>query len=132
MWTIKGINDEKDFCELCGKTELKRVVWMMNDDGELKHVGTSCAAKMAGFTVKEQKKAEKNWIDSIREKQSNEINWARNHSPEAKAYREKQADINKSDIPFRERRSHWKAESDAVNALVASITKSHIDLSFAK
>lgn len=49
-YTIKGINDEEDTCSCCGKTGLKRVVWLaaVSVDGEESEpmpLGTSCAAK---------------------------------------------------------------------------------------
>ncbi len=25
---VLGINDDRDFCEICGKVELKKVVWL--------------------------------------------------------------------------------------------------------
>lgn len=48
---VKGINDDKDFCECCGKNGLQRVVWIEDTEtGEIKHFGTSCAQKPAkGF-----------------------------------------------------------------------------------
>ena len=48
---VKGINDDKSFCECCGKSGLLRVVWIEDTEtGEIKHSGTSCAMKPAkGF-----------------------------------------------------------------------------------
>lgn len=48
---VKGINDDKSFCECCGKSGLQRVVWIEDTEtGEIKHFGTSCAMKPAkGF-----------------------------------------------------------------------------------
>jgi len=48
---VLGINDDKNFCECCGKSGLQRVVWIEDTEtGEVKHFGTSCAAKPAkGF-----------------------------------------------------------------------------------
>lgn len=43
-YTVLGINDDRDSCQCCGKTGLKRVVWIRNDDtGEVVHYGTTCA-----------------------------------------------------------------------------------------
>jgi hypothetical protein len=48
---VKGINDDKSFCECCGKSGLQRVIWIEDTEtGEIKHFGTSCALKPAkGF-----------------------------------------------------------------------------------
>jgi hypothetical protein len=48
---VRGINDDKSFCECCGKNGLQRVVWIEDTEtGEIKHFGTSCAMKPAkGF-----------------------------------------------------------------------------------
>ena len=45
---VKGVNDEKDTCECCGKEGLKRVVWIEDTETlEVRHFGTSCAANPA-------------------------------------------------------------------------------------
>jgi CMP-N-acetylneuraminic acid synthetase len=48
---VKGVNDEKDSCECCGRQGLKRVVWIEDTEtNEIKHFGTTCALKPAkGF-----------------------------------------------------------------------------------
>ncbi len=48
---VRGINDDKSFCECCGKSGLQRVVWIEDmETGEIKHFGTVCALKPAkGF-----------------------------------------------------------------------------------
>ena len=54
-YRIVGINDDQDTCQCCGKTGLKRVVWMVpidvdgNPEGEPECYGTSCAARIAGY-----------------------------------------------------------------------------------
>lgn len=63
---ILGINDDQDTCQKCGKTHLKRVVWMveLTEDGEWAgdpiHVGTSCAAHLM---FGDKKAATKNTVD---------------------------------------------------------------------
>lgn len=53
---LKGINDERHICAVCGRTELKRVMWLVELDqdggevGEPFHVGTSCGAKLLGIS----------------------------------------------------------------------------------
>lgn len=55
MYNFKGINDEHDTCECCGRTNLKRVVWLApadqdgNDTGDAIPHGTQCAAKVLGY-----------------------------------------------------------------------------------
>ena len=45
---ILGINDDRDFCQCCGKTGLRRVVWIENlETGSIRHFGTTCAGKNA-------------------------------------------------------------------------------------
>lgn len=57
---VVEINSETDFCECCGKTGLKRVVWIhdiKNDD--TKHFGTTCAMQPAkGFDLTSEIKDE--------------------------------------------------------------------------
>jgi hypothetical protein len=50
-FVVRGINDDKSFCECCGKSGLQRVVWIEDmDTGEVKHFGTVCALNPAkGF-----------------------------------------------------------------------------------
>lgn len=43
-YKVLTVNDEKDHCQCCGKTGLKRVVWIEDQlSGEIKHYGTICA-----------------------------------------------------------------------------------------
>lgn len=51
---VVGINDERDYCECCGKKGLKRVVWVRDTEtDEVKHFGTTCAnAPAKGFNLK--------------------------------------------------------------------------------
>lgn len=42
---VLGVNDDRDFCECCGKQNLKRVVWLEDlRTGAIEHRGTTCAA----------------------------------------------------------------------------------------
>lgn len=48
-YTIAGVTDERDTCENCGRTDLKRTVVL--DDGErFVFFGTACAARALGRT----------------------------------------------------------------------------------
>ena len=50
---VLGVNDDRDFCECCGKRNLKKVVWIQdNESGDIKHFGTTCAlSPVKGFGV---------------------------------------------------------------------------------
>lgn len=54
-YSLKGINDEQDVCQHCGKTGLKRVAWLVevdtdgNEAGDLIAVGIDCAGKLLGW-----------------------------------------------------------------------------------
>jgi predicted metal-binding protein len=46
---ILGVNDDRNFCECCGKVGLKRVVWIKNTEtGEIVHYGTICVTTKHG------------------------------------------------------------------------------------
>jgi hypothetical protein len=51
-YTLKGINDDETTCAVCGKVELKQVMWLaeLNEEGEeigdAFHCGTTCGAKL--------------------------------------------------------------------------------------
>ncbi len=50
---VLAINDEKDSCQCCGKSGLKKVVWIEDhESGEIKHFGVVCASNpIKGFDV---------------------------------------------------------------------------------
>lgn len=58
-YRVTGTTDEVTECDLCGKVELKGTVMLLpldgdgDADGEINYFGTSCAAKAAGWTVRE-------------------------------------------------------------------------------
>ena len=65
-YNVVGVNDDKDFCECCGRQGLKRVVWIEDTETqEVKHFGTTCAtAPVKGFGVdKEVKQAIRKFQD---------------------------------------------------------------------
>lgn len=51
-----GINDDKSFCQCCGRNGLQQVVWIEDTEtGEIKHFGTTCANQPAkGFGLKKE------------------------------------------------------------------------------
>ena len=54
-YILKAVNDEAAECAVCGKTELKRVMWLAELDedggevGEAFPCGTTCGAKLLGY-----------------------------------------------------------------------------------
>lgn len=43
-YKVLAVNDEKDFCQCCGKKDLKKVVWIEDQlEGGIQHFGTICA-----------------------------------------------------------------------------------------
>ena len=78
---VVAVSDDNDTCECCGKTGLKRVVYIRNNEtGEVKHFGTTCAASpVKGFGVdKEIKQA----INRFSDKQK-ALNYLSHHAYKA-------------------------------------------------
>ena len=54
-YILKGINSDTETCSKCGKTGLKRVMWLERTDadgngtGDIDAYGTTCGAKALGF-----------------------------------------------------------------------------------
>lgn len=73
-YRVKGTTDEVTECDLCGKVELKGTVILAaldadgNEDGVC-YFGTSCAAKAAGWTVRDVRAGIKVAKDEERERQ---------------------------------------------------------------
>jgi len=63
---LKGINDEQHECSVCGKVELKRVMWLveLDDDGNEVglpfHCGTTCGANLMNQKISKVRTAIKN------------------------------------------------------------------------
>lgn len=48
IYKVLGVNDDRDFCECCGRTGLKKVVWIENTEtGKVQHFGVVCASNPA-------------------------------------------------------------------------------------
>ena len=55
-FTVNGVTDERDTCDCCGRTNLKRVVCLTDHTtDEDVFFGTTCAARAMKITVKEAK-----------------------------------------------------------------------------
>jgi len=76
-YVLKGINDDYDTCELCGKTGLKRVMWLapINEDGEEiadpGAYGTTCGAKLLGLRIRSKAKIENKVYEMLIERINN-------------------------------------------------------------
>lgn len=70
-YALKGINDEQHECAVCGRIELKRVMWLVEldaDGGEIGipfHCGTTCGAKLLGYTQSKVNTAVKNYVANL-------------------------------------------------------------------
>lgn len=53
VYQIIGTTDDFLQCELCGRDELKSTVALRDQDGNVSHFGSDCAARAAGWTIKE-------------------------------------------------------------------------------
>jgi hypothetical protein len=68
---VLGINQDRTFCECCGKQGLNSVVWIEDtESGSIKHFGQVCATKPAkGFDCTKEIKAAisqvKYWIKEL-------------------------------------------------------------------
>lgn len=66
-YALKGVNDEESVCMVCGKVELKRVMWLvaLDADGDESddpfHVGTTCGANLLGYKQSKINTAVKNF-----------------------------------------------------------------------
>lgn len=66
----RGVNDDRCECEHCGKTNLKRVVWLEvadadgNGTGEMLAVGTNCAVRLLRGSDGPVKAAERKLVES--------------------------------------------------------------------
>ena len=53
-YKVLGFNDDECTCDICGKSELKGTYAIEDlSNGEIFRAGSSCGAKMAGWTTKE-------------------------------------------------------------------------------
>jgi len=66
--TYIGTNDEKDHCEKCGKTGLKRVMWFFDDiTGKDWALGTTCGARLMGISEKTNAKNESSIFSTLQD-----------------------------------------------------------------
>jgi hypothetical protein len=79
-YKILGFNDDQCSCDICGKEELKGT-YAIEDlaSGEIFRAGSTCGAKMAGWTTKELvskfKQAEKENIEAAKNEFRNSVEY---------------------------------------------------------
>lgn len=55
-YKVLGSNDDENFCQLCNKQELQKVVWLEDTEtGEIIHAGVICASKLMRISSEEVK-----------------------------------------------------------------------------
>lgn len=70
-YALKGINDDQHECAVCGRVELKRVMWLAEIDAEGSeisepfHCGTTCGAKLLGYTQPKMRTIAKNYDSMV-------------------------------------------------------------------
>lgn len=79
-YRILGFNDEQCECDICGKQELKGTYAIENiSTGEIFRAGSTCGAKMAGWTSKElvtrYKIGEKEKLDNAKNEFRNTVEY---------------------------------------------------------
>lgn len=91
MTRILGINDDKDTCCQCGRTELKRVVWIEHEDGSVQWYGTSCAARIMYKANTKQNRATVLQVATQVQSRTDAVNAAATkHAAESKSTAEEQ------------------------------------------
>ena len=78
---LKGINDEATECSVCGKIELKRVMWLVelaedgSELGEVFPVGTTCGAKLLGYSAAKMRKNADNFAGTVTHRRNQMAEW---------------------------------------------------------
>lgn len=93
-YALKGINDDRSECVVCGKVELKRVMWLVELDaegtevGDAFHCGTTCGAKLMQRKISVINAAVNNFdteVRKIRERMWFQSEWYANRQAELEA-----------------------------------------------
>lgn len=89
-YALKGINDDQTECSVCGKIELKKVMWLVeldeegNEIGDAFHCGTTCGAKLMKRKISVVNKA----VNSFNKKLYDYREWMFSQSEWGKKYQE--------------------------------------------
>ena len=108
---LKGINDDENECSVCGKVELKRVMWIVELDsdscevGEPFACGTTCGAKLMAQKITTVNKA----VKSFRSYEYEQREIIKQSTPEYQQYaaiqKELRAEMDAGKLTFSERRA---------------------------
>ena len=107
-YALKGVNDDQNVCLVCGKVELKRVMWIVeidadgNEVGQPFHCGTTCGAKLLGRSASALNTACKNFSIKVASKR-NSIEYAYMNEHSAYDLLEKLHNLH---LSFSDRLSH--------------------------
>lgn len=108
QYACVAINDECSECSVCGRVELKRVMWLVtldaegNKDSDAFPVGTSCGATMLGYTQSKINTFAKNFNYKVWEAKDKLRRWKESEL----GYNEVLNQLNSLKLPFAERRVH--------------------------
>lgn len=89
-YTLKGINNDSDTCEICGKVELKRVMWLAEldaDGGETHNIiaaGTTCGAVALGLNG--NYKSVEEVVAAVEERGKREVSYNKAYAAAKKYY----------------------------------------------
>jgi hypothetical protein len=74
-YKVRAVNDDRDFCECCGRQGLKQVVWVEDIETQaVKHFGTTCATAPAkGFGIEKEIRSA---VSTFKAKQQAVAAWA--------------------------------------------------------
>ncbi len=107
-YALKGINDDSTQCAICGKVELKRVMWIIelsedgSEVGDAFPCGTTCGATMLGYTQSVMKTKSNKFESYVYQQRS----FMRDQKANELGYRTTINELNKLELPFKERRVH--------------------------
>lgn len=82
-YAYKGTNQDTETCEVCGRTDLKKVMWLVeldpngNELGEAFATGTTCGSKLLGYSQKDFTKATKEAARTLEQQKT----WAYHNHP---------------------------------------------------
>jgi len=115
MYEIIGINADQDVCDVCGKQELQKVVWLENlETQEVIACGTSCAAKLRKIKTSIQKRGEKTFQNEQKMKfRKNAAIWHKVHN---EVSNEAPRLSGSHKVSFKERMSFIKNHPDTIKA----------------
>lgn len=112
IYKFVGISDECLTCELCGRSELKKTIALMDESGNFGYYGSECAATLLNTSKKELSKQVRQHESKLKKEQEEIINKAKNEyyyfHPNIKKIDAHMKQLNRDNIPFSERKQYFK------------------------